>query len=142
RDPSLRQGFESYMGGNLTRVHDSEGVVTDPTLLKNAKAVISLFESPPALRSNSTTLADYVKALVKVHRLKEGELLNALQRGLSNAGVLGTASAPIHMVTVEQGDFKTKLWHIFLKYILPMLILRAFMGKGGLLNAMGLSEET
>ncbi|KAI3875635.1 hypothetical protein MKX03_026038 [Papaver bracteatum] len=134
---NLRQGFESYMGGNLTRLHDSEGVVTDATVLKDAEAVISLFESQPAQRSNTTALADYVKALVKVHRLEEGELLSALQRG-----VLGTARAPIHMVTVEQGDFKTKLWRIFLNYILPILILRAFMGKGGLLNAMGLSEET
>lgn len=52
------------------------------------------------------------------------------------SGVLGTASAPIHMVTVDQGDFKAKLWRIFLNYILPILILKAFMGKGGLLNGM------
>ncbi|KAI3841098.1 hypothetical protein MKW92_004701, partial [Papaver armeniacum] len=68
---NLRQGFESYMGANLTRVHDSESVVTDPTVLKDAEAVISLFESQTAQRSNTTALADYVKALVKVHKLEE-----------------------------------------------------------------------
>lgn len=78
---NLSQGFQSYTGGNFSRVHDSEGSSTDPTLLKNAEAVIRLFERQPAQRSNTTALADYVKALVKVHRLEEGELLNALQRG-------------------------------------------------------------
>ncbi|KAI3841097.1 hypothetical protein MKW92_004700, partial [Papaver armeniacum] len=58
--------------------------------------------------------------------------------------VLGSASDPIHMVTVEQGDFKTKLWHILLNYILPILFLKAFMGKEDCLMVfpMGLSEET
>ncbi|KAI3925448.1 hypothetical protein MKX01_035306, partial [Papaver californicum] len=142
---NLHQRFESYTGGYLTRVHDLEGVSTDDTiLLKEATAVIKLFESQPEQHSNSTALVDYVKALVKVHRLEEGELLKALQRGMPNAsmGVLGTPSTPIHIVTVEkERSLKKTLWDGFIKILPGLLILNALMGKGGLLKAMGLSEE-
>jgi ATP-dependent metalloprotease len=45
------------------------------------EAVIRLFESQPSLHSNSSALSEYVKALVKVDRLDESELLKTLQRG-------------------------------------------------------------
>ncbi|RZC52969.1 hypothetical protein C5167_021402 [Papaver somniferum] len=109
-DIILQQRFESENVDNPTRAIDSEGLTSDAT--KDAEGVIKLFESQPAAqRSNSEALVDYVKALVKV------ELLKTLQTGMSNAsmenvekstkdGSLGTASAPIHIVTEEkQGQY-------------------------------------
>ena len=43
------------------------------------EAVLRLFESQPSLHSNSTTLSEYVKALVKVDRLDESKLLKTLR---------------------------------------------------------------
>lgn len=45
------------------------------------EAVIRQFESQPYLHSNPSALKEYVKALVKVDRLDESELLKTLQRG-------------------------------------------------------------
>jgi len=43
--------------------------------------VIRAFESQPSLHTNSAALSEYVKALVKVDRLDESELLQTLRRG-------------------------------------------------------------
>lgn len=45
------------------------------------EAVIRLFESQPSLHSNPSAVAEYVKALVKVDRLDDSELVKTLQRG-------------------------------------------------------------
>ena len=43
--------------------------------------MIRAFESQPSLHTNSAALSEYVKALVKVDRLDESELLQTLRRG-------------------------------------------------------------
>jgi len=45
------------------------------------EAVIRAFESQPSLHTNSAALSEYVRALVKVDKLDESELLETLQRG-------------------------------------------------------------
>lgn len=40
-----------------------------------------MFESHPSLQTNQDALSEYVKALVKVDRLDDSELLKTLQRG-------------------------------------------------------------
>ncbi|WOK98595.1 ATP-dependent zinc metalloprotease FTSH 4, mitochondrial [Canna indica] len=127
----------SYVGSFARRVRDTD-VSNDATLLKeryrsDPERVIRLFESQPSLHSNPSALAEYVKALVKVDRLDQSTLLKTLQRGISNSvreeesinsmnsipalknvgqstkdGILGTSSAPIHMVTAETSS-KTML---------------------------------
>ncbi|KAI3841094.1 hypothetical protein MKW92_004697 [Papaver armeniacum] len=107
-DIIIQQRIGSENVHNPTGLGESEGLTSDAT--KDAERVIKLFESQPAQRSNSKALVDYVKALVKV------ELLKTLQTGMSNAsmqnvekstkdGALGTASAPIHIVTEKQGQY-------------------------------------
>ncbi|MBA0816949.1 hypothetical protein Gohar_001556, partial [Gossypium harknessii] len=114
----LRDADEASEAASLREIHHGN----DP------KAVIRLFESQPSLHSNPSALSEYVTALVKVDGLDESELLKTLQRGISSSaveeesksglsafqnvgkstkhGVLGTASAPIHMATAEGGSFK------------------------------------
>lgn len=76
----------SYAGRLARRVQDVEGS-SDVTYLKelyhrnDPEAVIRLFESHSSLQTNQAALAEYVKALVKVDRLDESELLKTLQRG-------------------------------------------------------------
>ncbi|KAG5540485.1 hypothetical protein RHGRI_020634 [Rhododendron griersonianum] len=114
----------SYVGSLARRVRDANGS-SDIAYLKelghrnDPEAVIRLFESQPSLHSNPSALAEYVKALVRVDRLDESELVRTLQRGAANSqageesigglsafrnmgkstkdGVLGTANAPLHM---------------------------------------------
>lgn len=83
----LQQRFQSsYVGNFARRIRDSDGV-SDSSLLKelyrrkDPEEVIRLFESQPALHSSPSALAEYVKALVKVDRLDESELLKTLQKG-------------------------------------------------------------
>lgn len=52
------------------------------------EAVIRTFESQPSLHSNTSALSEYVKALVRVDRLDESELLKTLQRGEHENAVL------------------------------------------------------
>ena len=49
------------------------------------EAVIRLFESQPSLHTNPSALSQYIKALVRVNRLDESELLRTLRRGGSMA---------------------------------------------------------
>ncbi|GFP90125.1 ATP-dependent zinc metalloprotease ftsh 5 mitochondrial [Phtheirospermum japonicum] len=95
------------------------------------ETIIRLFESQPSLHSNPSAVTEYVKALVKVDKLDKSELLNTLHRAgnswageesikalssftnvgkSSKDGILGTSSAPIHMVSTEGGYFKEQLW--------------------------------
>lgn len=68
--------------GNLARPpsgsSDVEEVSHDQS---DPEVMIRAFESQPSLHTNSSALAEYVKALVKVDRLDESELLKTLRRG-------------------------------------------------------------
>ncbi|URE03636.1 Peptidase family M41 [Musa troglodytarum] len=156
----------SYVGTFARRVRDTD-VSNDVTLLKelyrsDPERVIRLFESQPSLHSNPSALAEYVKALVKVDRLDQSTLLKTLQRGIANSareedsidsissipalknvgqstkdGILGTASAPIHMVTAETSNFKEQLWRTFRTIAVSFLVLS---GVGALIEDRGLSK--
>lgn len=88
RLPSAQGRFQSsYVGSLSRRVRDKDGS-NDAAYLKelyrsDPEAVIRLFESQPSIHSNPSALAEYVKALIKVDRLDESELLKTLQRGES-----------------------------------------------------------
>ncbi|KAG8044949.1 hypothetical protein GUJ93_ZPchr0008g11933 [Zizania palustris] len=117
----------SYVGSFARRVRDLDSP-SEASLLKeiyrsDPERIIQIFESHPSLCSNTSALSEYVKALVKVDRLDEITLLKTLQRGIvvsaveepslgsafalkstgqvTKDGILGTANAPIHMVTAE-----------------------------------------
>ncbi|XP_016726465.2 ATP-dependent zinc metalloprotease FTSH 4, mitochondrial [Gossypium hirsutum] len=152
----LRDADEASEAASLREIHHGN----DP------KAVIRLFESQPSLHSNPSAPSEYVKALVKVDRLDESELLKTLQRGISSSaveeesksglsafqnvgkstkhGVLGTASAPIHMVTAEGGSFKDQLWRTFRSIALGFLLISsvgALIEDRGISKGLGLHEE-
>ena len=82
----------SYVGSFARRIRDRDGS-SDAAYLKelyhqnDPEAVIRLFESQPLLHSNTSALAEYMKALVKVDRLDESELLKTLQRGEHGMGI-------------------------------------------------------
>ncbi|KAG8044947.1 hypothetical protein GUJ93_ZPchr0008g12889 [Zizania palustris] len=128
--------------------------------------VIQTFESQPSLHSNPKLLYEYVKALVKVDRLEESTLLKTLQRGrfqflrsccfskgggkpfvsisalksagqVTKDGIIGTANAPIHMVTAETGQFKEQLWRTFRSIALAFLLIS---GIGALIEDRGTSK--
>lgn len=80
----------SYVGSLARRVRDSDGL-SDAAYLKelnhrnDPEAVIRLFENQPSLHTNPSALGEYVKALVKVDRLDDAELLKTLHRGKINS---------------------------------------------------------
>ncbi|XP_022729162.1 ATP-dependent zinc metalloprotease FTSH 4, mitochondrial-like isoform X2 [Durio zibethinus] len=169
---SGQQRFKSsYVGSLARRVRDAEEASEAAHLRElyhrnDPEAVIRLFESQPSLHSNRSALSEYVKALVKVDRLDESELLKTLQKGISNSardeeskgglsafrnvgkptkhGVLGTASAPIHMVASEGGHFKDQLWRTFRSIALGFLLISgvgALIEDRGISKGLGLHEE-
>ncbi|XP_042417216.1 ATP-dependent zinc metalloprotease FTSH 5, mitochondrial-like isoform X1 [Zingiber officinale] len=164
---SFQVRFQSSYAGNFAgRIRDGHGM-TDVTLLKelyrsDPERVIRIFESQPSLHSNSSALAEYVKALVKVDRLDQSTLLKTLERGIANSvreeetftninsiaalenvgqitkdGVLGTASAPIHMVTAETSNFKEQLWRTLRTLAVSFLLIS---GVGALIEDKGISK--
>ena len=52
-------------------------------------------------------------------------------------GALGTANAPIHMVTAETGQFKDQLWRTFRSIALTFLLIS---GIGALIEDRGISK--
>ncbi|KAI3944195.1 hypothetical protein MKW98_016425 [Papaver atlanticum] len=135
-------------GGRSTPVCDAEGVDDATTFPEDAEGVIRLFENQTEQHSNSTAFVDYVKALVKVGRLEDSELFKTvLQKGTSSASTeqdpvyLGTARAPFHMVIVDQGISKEKLFGASINIILAILLLGAIFGKANILKVFGLSQE-
>ncbi|KAI3877487.1 hypothetical protein MKW92_045660 [Papaver armeniacum] len=148
---SFRQGFRTKGlkdAEGVTVVRGSEGEADATTLLEDAEGVIRLFENQTEQHSNSTAFVDYVKALVRVGRLDNSELFKTvLEKGTSSASTeqdpvyLGTARAPFHMVMVDQGISKEKLFGAFINLILAILLLGAILGKGNLLKVFGLSQE-
>ncbi|KAL7164574.1 hypothetical protein ACSBR2_040470 [Camellia fascicularis] len=157
----------SYVGSLSRKVCDTDGS-SDVAYLKelyhrnDPEAVVRLFESQPSFHSNPSAIAEYVKALVKVDRLDESELLKTLQRGIVGAanskaeeenvgglsafrdvgkatkdGVLGTPSAPIHMVASEGGYFKEQLWRTVRVLGMAFLLIS---GVGALIEDRGISK--
>lgn len=84
---NAQRRFQSnYVGSLARRVRDADEASEVAHLRElyrrnDPEAVIRLFESQPSLHSNPSALAEYVKALVKVDRLDDSELLKTLQRG-------------------------------------------------------------
>ncbi|XP_072955241.1 ATP-dependent zinc metalloprotease FTSH 5, mitochondrial-like isoform X1 [Typha angustifolia] len=159
---NFQQRYQSnYVGGFLS-LRDMDGS-NEVTLLKqlyrsDPEKVIRIFENEPSLHSNPSALAEYVKALVKVDRLDRSPLLKTLQRGIASSsseesmhtfpalknadkmtkdGILGTASAPVHMVTAETGHFKEQLWRTFRTIALTFLLIS---GVGALIEDRGISK--
>lgn len=87
RFSSAQERFQSsYVGSLARRVRDVDEASEVAHLKElyhrnDPEAVIRLFESQPSLHSNTSALSEYVKALVKVDRLDESQLLKTLQRG-------------------------------------------------------------
>ncbi|KAM0901651.1 hypothetical protein ACQ4PT_019817 [Festuca glaucescens] len=88
----------------------------------NLERVIHDFERQPSLPSDPSTLSEYVKALVSVELQTQGIANSASRSGLAKGGVLGTASEPLHMVTVEKGKLKKQLWRTF-QALAPICLL-------------------
>lgn len=118
--------------------------------------MIRAFESQPALRSSPTAIAEYVRALIKLNRFDDSVFLRELQKGIAadgqpvmeeerSAGLkaltnvrdsmraerLGTALAPIHMVTSEGATFKDQLWRTFRTLAVAFLMI---CGVGALIE--------
>ncbi|KAL5228701.1 hypothetical protein ABZP36_016966 [Zizania latifolia] len=160
----------SYVGSFARRVRDLD-LPSEASLLKeiyrsDPERIIEIFESHPSLCSNPSALSEYLKALVKVDRLDDITLLRTLQRGIAASaaeeqslgsisalksagqvtkdGILGTANAPIHMVTAETGQFKEQLWRTFRSIALTFLLISgigALMEDRGISKGLGLSRE-
>lgn len=169
---SAQRRFQSSYVGNLARrVRDAEeaseaGQLGELFRRNDPETTIRIFESQPSLHTNPSALSEYVKALVQVNRLDESELLRTLQRGIAKSpreeesivglsafrnvgkstkdGVLGTSSAPIHMVTAEGGHFKEQLWRTFRTIALAFLVISgigALIEDRGISKGLGLNEE-
>ncbi|KAJ6743429.1 ATP-DEPENDENT ZINC METALLOPROTEASE FTSH 4 MITOCHONDRIAL-LIKE [Salix viminalis] len=165
-----RRFQSSYVGSLARRMRDtddgSEVLQLKELLRHDPEAVIRLFESQPSLHGNPSALSEYVKALVRVDRLDDSELLKTLQRGISNSareeetlgglsvfrnvgkstkdGVLGTAGTPIHMVATEGGHFKEQLWRTIRTIALAFLLISgvgALIEDRGISKGLGLNEE-
>ncbi|KAJ0964566.1 hypothetical protein J5N97_025704 [Dioscorea zingiberensis] len=155
--------MSAYAGNFANKARDVQGA-TEVSLLRelyrsDPESVIRIFESQPSLHTNPSALAEYVKALIKVDRLDESPLLKTLQRGMANFpreeesfgafsalknaghltkdGVLGTASAPIHMVTADTSSFKDQLWRTVRALALGFLVIS---GVGALIEDRGISK--
>ncbi|XP_042003188.1 ATP-dependent zinc metalloprotease FTSH 4, mitochondrial-like isoform X3 [Salvia splendens] len=157
-------GKPSLFGSLARRLRDTEGS-SDSAYLKelsrrnDSEEVIRLFENTPSLHSNPSALAEYVKALVRLDRLDESELFRTLRRGAANTladeetsgalsafrnvgksskdGILGTSSAPIHMVTAEGGQFKEQIWRTIRALGLAFLLMS---GLGALIEDRGIGK--
>ncbi|XP_076946007.1 ATP-dependent zinc metalloprotease FTSH 4, mitochondrial-like [Bidens hawaiensis] len=175
--PNGQRRFQSsYVGSFARKFRDRDGDGSSNAAYlrelyhrNDPEAVIRLFESQPSLHTNSSALKEYVKALVKVDRLDESELLRTLQRGMASSGgstfdeenigalsafknvgkstkegVLGTAAAPIHMVATEGGHFKEQLWRTVRALGMGFLLISgvgALIEDRGITKGLGLHDE-
>ncbi|KAL0407692.1 UNVERIFIED_CONTAM: ATP-dependent zinc metalloprotease FTSH 4, mitochondrial [Sesamum radiatum] len=151
-------GRSSYFGSLARRVRDNDGsgglaYLKELNHQNDPEAVIRFFESESSLHSNQSAIAEYVKALVKVDRLDErlcgaaksqvdeegiGALSAVKNAGkYSKDGILGTASAPIHMVTSEEVYIKDQIWRTVRALGLGFLVLS---GVGALIEDRGIAK--
>ncbi|KAM3318148.1 hypothetical protein ACQJBY_035724 [Aegilops geniculata] len=94
-----RRGLHSGAASRLTDLNSSD-----------LERVIYNFESQPSMHSKPSALSEYVKALVSLEMQTQGVEGSQL---LSKDGALGTATAPLHMVTMEKGKIWKLLWPTF-----------------------------
>jgi len=154
----------SYVGSFARRVRDREEVnevahLRELIRRNDPEAVIRMFESQPSLHANASALSEYIKALVKVDRLDQSELVRTLQRGIAGVareeetfgglgafrnvgkptkdGVLGTASAPIHTISTERTHFKEQLWSTIRTIGVGFLLIS---GIGALIEDRGIGK--
>ncbi|XP_018489950.1 ATP-dependent zinc metalloprotease FTSH 4, mitochondrial [Raphanus sativus] len=164
----------SYAGSFARRVRE-RGEFNEVAQLRehirrnDPEAVIRMFESSPTMHSNPSALTEYIKALVKVDRLDNSELVRTLQRGIvggassqqekesfgslaacknlgkaTKEGVLGTPAAPIHTVSTERSSFKEQLWSTFRTIAVGFLLISgvgALIEDRGIGKGLGLQEE-
>nr|VDC63328.1 unnamed protein product [Brassica rapa] len=164
----------SYAGSFARRVRD-RGEFNEAAQLRDLfrrndpEAVIRMFESSPTMHSNPSALTEYIKALVKVDRLDNSELVRTLQRGIvggasqeresfgslaalgkattttkDGVGVLGSAAAPIHTISTERSSFKEQLWSTFRTIAVGFLLISgvgALIEDRGIGKGLGLQEE-
>ena len=82
-----QERFQSSYLGSIARRARNADEAAEVAYLKelyhrnDPEAVIRVFESQPSLHNSPSALSEYVKALVKVDRLDESELLKTLRRG-------------------------------------------------------------
>lgn len=156
----------SYAGSFARRVRD-RGEFNEAAQLRDLfrrndpEAVIRMFESSPTMHSNPSALTEYIKALVKVDRLDNSELVRTLQRGIvggasqeresfgslaalgkatttkDGVGVLGSAAAPIHTISTERSSFKEQLWSTFRTIAVGFLLIS---GVGALIEDRGIGK--
>lgn len=174
--PSGQRRFQSSYGGGFGRRirerdtdRGSDAAFRELYHRNDPEAIIRQFESQPYMHSNPSALKEYVKALVKVDRLDESELLKTLQRGMAGSGkaaydeemsggfsalknvgkntkegVLGTAAAPIHMVATEGGHLKEQIWRTVRALGMTFLLMSgvgALIEDRGITKGLGLHDE-
>ncbi|KAL7597740.1 hypothetical protein Lser_V15G22502 [Lactuca serriola] len=169
--PIGQRRFQSgYMGSFSRRLREPDvDVSSNAAYLRELsyrndyEAVIRVFESQPSMHTSPSAFKEYVKALVKVDRLDESELLKTLQRGMASNeesiggvsafknvgkstkdGVLGTAAAPLHMVANEGGNFKEQLWRTVRALGMGFLLISgigALIEDRGITKGLGLHDE-
>ncbi|KAF8783593.1 hypothetical protein HU200_000533 [Digitaria exilis] len=168
---NLHERYRSSYASSFPRWIRDLDSPSEASLLKeiyrsDPERVIQIFERHPSLHSNSSALSEYIKALVTLDRLEDSPLLRTMQRGFANSsteeerrtglaafasvgrqtkdGALGTANAPIHMVTAETGQFKEQLWKTFRSIALMFLVISgigALIEDRGISKGLGLNEE-
>ncbi|KAL2963661.1 hypothetical protein AAZX31_17G214400 [Glycine max] len=154
----------SYLSSIARRARDADEA-SEVAYLKelyhqnDPEAVIRVFESQPSLHNSPSALSEYVKALVKVDRLDESQLLKTLRRGMSNSvseeetlaglsalrntrksekdNTIGTASNPIYMVARDGGNIKDQIWRT-LRFIAVSFFM--ISGVGALIEDKGISK--
>ncbi|TKY57981.1 ATP-dependent zinc metalloprotease FTSH 4 [Spatholobus suberectus] len=161
----------SYLGSIARRARDADEAAEVAYLKElyhqnDPEAVIRVFESQPSLHNSPSALSEYVKALVKVDRLDESELLKTLRRGMSNSmseeetvaglsafrnmgksakdNTIGTASNPIHMVAREGGNLKDQLWRTLRSIAVVFFLISgvgALIEDKGISKGLGINEE-
>ncbi|KAL6953601.1 hypothetical protein U1Q18_014716, partial [Sarracenia purpurea var. burkii] len=114
-------------------------------LRNDPEAVIRIFESQPSLHGNPSALALRTPFQVWAENSQMGEEsicgLSAFRnvRKATKDGVLGTASAPLHMVTSEGEHLKEQLWRTFCTLGMAFLLIS---GVGALIADRGISKGT
>ncbi|CAJ1972888.1 unnamed protein product [Sphenostylis stenocarpa] len=161
----------SYLGSIARRARDADEAAEVAYLKElfhqnDPEAVIRVFESQPSLHNSPSALSEYVKALVKVDRLDESELLKTLRRGMSNSvseeetvaglsalrnlgkstkdNTIGTASNPIHMVAREGASIKDQLWRTLRSIVVVFFLVSgvgALAEDKGISKGLGINEE-
>ncbi|KAJ1264386.1 hypothetical protein BS78_09G259300 [Paspalum vaginatum] len=168
---NLQERYRSSYVGRFPRWIRNLDSPSESSLLKeihksDPERVIQIFERHPSLHSNSSALSEYIRALVSLDRLEDSPLLKTLQRGFASSateeerrtglaafasagrqtkdGPLGTANAPIHMVTAGTGQFKEQLWKTFRSIALTFIVISgigALIEDRGISKGLGFNEE-